>query len=225
LRDYLGGFDFRGDRVTEACGTFSGGEKARLVLALIAWQAPNLLLLDEPTNHLDVEMRFALNRALQEYPGAVVLVSHDRHLLRSTTDEYLLVDGGRTQRFSGDLDDYRRWLVESQENPPGGNGDERRDKGHSAAERKAQRRQAAEQRQQRQPLVKRIRQIEATMERQATSRRTLEQALTDTGLYRDDRKEELKALLEQQAELEKSYTANESEWLELHESLEALQDS
>jgi ATP-binding cassette subfamily F protein 3 len=112
LRDFLAGFGFRGDRVFEPVGPFSGGEKARLVLALVAYRRPNLLLLDEPTNHLDLEMRQALAVALQEYEGAVVLVSHDRHLLRTVADEFLLVADGRARPFDGDLDDYARWLAE-----------------------------------------------------------------------------------------------------------------
>ena len=111
LRSYLGGFDFRGDMATEPCGRFSGGEKSRLALAILIWQKPNLLLLDEPTNHLDLEMREALNLALQEYEGCVVLVSHDRHLLKSTADELWLVADGRAQAFDGDLDDYAKWLA------------------------------------------------------------------------------------------------------------------
>jgi len=113
LRDYLAGFGFRGDRVFEPVGPFSGGEKARLVLALVAYRPPNLLLLDEPTNHLDLEMRQALAVALQEYEGAVVLVSHDRHLLRTVADEFLLVADGRARPFDGDLEDYARWLAEN----------------------------------------------------------------------------------------------------------------
>ncbi len=112
LRDFLGGFDFRGPRCDEPVLNFSGGEKARLALALIAWQKPNLLLLDEPTNHLDLEMRLALTLALQDFEGAVLVVSHDRHLLKSTTDAFLLVADGRVQAFDGDLDDYGRWLVD-----------------------------------------------------------------------------------------------------------------
>ncbi len=110
-RDYLGSFGFRGDRVFEAVGPFSGGEKARLALALVAYSKPNLLLLDEPTNHLDLEMRQALAMALQEYAGAVLMVSHDRHLLATVTDRFLLVDAGSVQEFDGDLDDYARWLA------------------------------------------------------------------------------------------------------------------
>ena len=112
LRDFLGGFDFRGARIDEPVLNFSGGEKARLALALIAWDRPNLLLLDEPTNHLDLEMRLALTMALQEFSGAVLVVSHDRHLLKSTTDNFLLVADGKVEEFDGDLDDYARWLTE-----------------------------------------------------------------------------------------------------------------
>ncbi len=222
LSDYLGGYDFHGDRISEACGTFSGGEKARLVLALIAWQVPNLLLLDEPTNHLDVEMRFALNRALQEFSGAVVLVSHDRHLLRSTTDEFLLVHDGGAQTFDGDLEDYRRWLDEQESES---DSTRTATTGQSAAEKKAQRRLAAEQRQRRQPLMKQIREVERTMEHIAASRLTIENTLSDAAIYADERKEELKALLMQQSELEKSYAATEQEWMELHEALETLDGS
>src|SRR5512139_1045960 len=116
-RDFLASFGFRGDRVFEPVGPFSGGEKARLALALVAWRRPNLLLLDEPTNHLDLEMRQALAMALQEYAGAVVMVSHDRHLLATVTDRFLLVDGGRVTEFDGDLDDYARWLARSGSEP------------------------------------------------------------------------------------------------------------
>src|SRR5690606_1540136 len=111
LRGFLGGFGFSGDRVFEPVGPFSGGAKARLVLALVSYQRPNLLLLDEPTNHLDLEMRQALAVALQDYEAAVVLVSHDRHLLRAVADELVLVDQGRATPFDGDLDDYARWFT------------------------------------------------------------------------------------------------------------------
>jgi ATP-binding cassette subfamily F protein 3 len=110
LRDFLAGFGFRGERVFEPVEPFSGGEKARLVLALVAWQRPNLLLLDEPTNHLDLQMRQALAVALQDYTGAVVLVSHDRHLLRTVADEFRIVHGAQALRFDGDLEDYAQWL-------------------------------------------------------------------------------------------------------------------
>jgi ATP-binding cassette subfamily F protein 3 len=112
LRDFLGSFRFVGDMVTQAVGTLSGGEKARLVLAMLVWQRPNLLLLDEPTNHLDLTTREALSMALNEFEGTVMLVSHDRALLREVCDEFWLVAGGQLKPFDGDLDDYQRWLVE-----------------------------------------------------------------------------------------------------------------
>src|SRR6476620_8918271 len=110
LRNYLGGFNFPGDMATTSIATFSGGEKARLALALIVWQRPNLLLLDEPTNHLDLETREALTVALAQFEGTLVLVSHDRHLLRATTEQFLIVADGKLEPFEGDLDDYRDWL-------------------------------------------------------------------------------------------------------------------
>jgi ATP-binding cassette subfamily F protein 3 len=113
LRNYLGGFDFRGDMVDAPCGRFSGGEKTRLALALMIRTAPNLLLMDEPTNHLDLEMREALTIALQETEAGMVLVSHDRHLLRATCDELWLVADGKVTPFDGDLDDYADWLNQS----------------------------------------------------------------------------------------------------------------
>ncbi len=117
IRDFLGGYGFHGDQALGTVGNFSGGEQARLALALVAWQKPNLLLLDEPTNHLDLEMRHALTLALQEYPGAVLIVSHDRHLLRNTVDEFLLVADGRVEPFDGDLDDYRKLLLDKRAAP------------------------------------------------------------------------------------------------------------
>ncbi len=110
LRNFLGGFAFQGTRVEEAIAPFSGGEKARLALALLIYQRPNLLLLDEPTNHLDLDMRLALSMALQEFKGAMVIVSHDRHMLKTVTDKLLLVDSGKAMEFDGDLDDYAVWL-------------------------------------------------------------------------------------------------------------------
>ena len=112
IRNFLGGFDFHGDKALESIVGFSGGEKARLALAIIVWQKPNLLLLDEPTNHLDLEMRHALTLALQGYEGALVVISHDRHLLRNTVDQFYLVANGSVNEFEGDLDDYQQWLKE-----------------------------------------------------------------------------------------------------------------
>jgi ATP-binding cassette subfamily F protein 3 len=113
LRNFLGGFNFPGTMVTSPIKPFSGGEKARLALAMIVWQRPNLLLLDEPTNHLDLETREALTEALAQFEGTLVVVSHDRHLLRATTDEFIIVADGKLQPFDGDLDDYKDWLLKT----------------------------------------------------------------------------------------------------------------
>ena len=116
-RNYLGGFGFNGDQALMPSGPFSGGEKSRLALALLIYRRPNLLLLDEPTNHLDIEMRQALSLALQDYTGAMIIVSHDRHMLRVTTDRLLLVHGGKVDEFPGSLDDYPRWLADANKQP------------------------------------------------------------------------------------------------------------
>ncbi len=166
LRDYLGGFGFQGDKVTEATERFSGGEKARLVLALIVWQRPNLLLLDEPTNHLDLDMRQALTDALIEFEGALVVVSHDRHLIRSTTDDLYLVHDGKVEPFDGDLDDYQQWLSDVQKQESQGDDASReKDNGNSAQARKDQKRREAELRTQTQPLRKEITRLEKEMEK------------------------------------------------------------
>src|SRR5207249_4507522 len=114
LRNYLGGFNFPGDMATTSIATFSGGEKARLALALIVWQRPNLLLLDEPTNHLDIEMRESLAQALVDFEGGLIVVAHDRHLLSAATDQWILVAGGKVAPFDGGLDDYKEWSRQNQ---------------------------------------------------------------------------------------------------------------
>ncbi len=219
LRDFLGGFGFRGDDADRQVAPFSGGEKARLVLALLVWQRPNLLLLDEPTNHLDLDMRTALTRALQEYEGGVVLVSHDRHLLRSVTDEFILVSDGGAQPFAGDLDDYRQWLLDqSRAEAP-----TQPDKG---PDRKAQRRDAALQRQaqarKRRPLERRLEKIEAQMARLRGRLDELEQQLADPAIYSDAQRQQLQPLLREQGELSQQWEQAELEWLEVGEALEAL---
>jgi ATP-binding cassette, subfamily F, member 3 len=133
LRDYLGSFRFVGDMVTQAVGTLSGGEKARLVLAMLVWQRPNLLLLDEPTNHLDLTTREALSMALNEFEGTVMLVSHDRALLREVCDEFWLVTAGGVSPFDGDLDDYQKWLLEQSREAARESTREARQRGDKAA--------------------------------------------------------------------------------------------
>ncbi|MDQ4430109.1 ABC transporter ATP-binding protein [Yokenella regensburgei] len=221
LRDYLGGFGFQGDKVTEHTARFSGGEKARLVLALIVWQRPNLLLLDEPTNHLDLDMRQALTEALIEFEGALVVVSHDRHLLRSTTDDLYLVHDGKVEPFDGDLDDYQQWLtdVQKQENQPT---EASKDNANSAQARKDQKRREAELRTQTQPLRKEITRLEKEMEKLNAELAQAEETLGDSGLYDQARKAELTACLQQQASAKSGLEECEMAWLEAQEQLEQM---
>ena len=222
IRDFLGGFDFYGDKVLSPVRPFSGGEKARLALALIVWQKPNVLLLDEPTNHLDLEMRQALTLALQEYSGALIVISHDRYLLRNTVDEFYLVADAKVQPFDGDLDDYYQWLQKqnkkndtdlvdaSQGNP------EKLDK-------KAQRQQAAEVRAQLQPVTKRLRAVEATLQQTQVEFKRIEAELSSADLYQTEHKNRLQVLLQQQTEQKKILIEQEGAWLELQEQLEELE--
>ncbi|MBM3072824.1 ABC transporter ATP-binding protein [Lelliottia sp. RWM.1] len=221
LRDYLGGFGFQGDKVTENTERFSGGEKARLVLALIVWQRPNLLLLDEPTNHLDLDMRQALTEALIEFEGALVVVSHDRHLIRSTTDDLYLVHDGKVEPFDGDLEDYQQWLtdVQKQENQPE---DASKDNANSAQSRKDQKRREAERRTQTQPLRKEIARLEKEMEKLNATLAAVEEKLGDSGLYDQSRKAELTDCLQTQAKTKSSLEECEMAWLDAQEQLEAI---
>jgi ATP-binding cassette subfamily F protein 3 len=221
LRDYLGGFGFRGDKVSENTERFSGGEKARLVLALIVWQRPNLLLLDEPTNHLDLDMRQALTEALIEFEGALVVVSHDRHLIRSTTDDLYLVHDGKVEPFDGDLEDYQQWLsdVQKQENQPD---DTVKENSNSAQSRKDQKRRDAELRTQTQPLRKEIARLEKEMEKLHTQLATVEEKLGDSGLYDQTRKAELTECLQVQAKTKSSLEECEMAWLDAQEQLEGM---
>ncbi|MCY1529304.1 putative ABC transporter ATP-binding protein YheS [compost metagenome] len=220
LRDFLGGFDFRGDRCDEPVLNFSGGEKARLALALIAWQKPNLLLLDEPTNHLDLEMRLALTLALQEFSGAVVVVSHDRHLLKSTTDEFLLVADGRVQAFDGDLDDYARWLVDFRaRQAPVASAPVNADK----TDKRAQRQAAAALRQQLAPHKREAEKLEKDLGKLHEQLAKVEARLGDSALYEAARKDELRDLLAEQARLKTREAELEEAWLLALESLEELQ--
>jgi ATP-binding cassette subfamily F protein 3 len=218
LRDYLGGFDFSGDMATAPVENFSGGEKARLALALIVWQQPNLLLLDEPTNHLDLDMREALALALQEFEGAMVLVSHDRHLLRTATDSLMLVADGRLQPFDGDLDDYRAWLDGRRA------GDKPRSDG--GAQRREQKRAEAEARQTlaraRRPIETKLRALEADIARLEHEKSQLETKLASESFYQQGDQDEVTAALRDQARLALALEKAEGEWLELQARLEAI---
>ena len=231
LRDYLGGFDFRGDGVggtstpaTTPCGPFSGGEKSRLALALLIWQRPNLLLLDEPTNHLDLEMRHALTLALQDYEGGMVIVSHDRALLRATCDRFLLVDDGRLQPFDGDLDDYKTWLA--QRRAADATAAQCPDRAADKASRKADREAAAADRQARlaarRPLQKELDQLDKKLGPWNAEKAQLDERLADPALYTGPDAGEVPKLLKRQAELTGKIDEAELRWLELHEALEAI---
>jgi len=225
LRDYLATFGFRAERVFEPVAPLSGGEKSRLVLALIAYGCPNLLLLDEPTNHLDLDMRRALAVALQDYAGAVVLVSHDRHLLKTFADELYVVAEGRVAPFGGDLDDYAKSLAESQrgarESEPVRCGAEP----GSADTRRERKRQEAEQRNRLSPLRAAVAGAERELDRLHGAMAALQAALAAPELYRPEAKERLQELLARQRKLVRETTAAEGTWLECSERLEAAMPS
>ncbi|NUF49649.1 ABC transporter ATP-binding protein [Gilliamella sp. ESL0250] len=227
LRNYLGGFDFQGDKVTEPVKTFSGGEKARLVLALIVWQKPNLLLLDEPTNHLDLDMRQALTEALIDFDGALVVVSHDRHLLRSTTDEFYLVHDHKVEPFDGDLDDYQKWLAEAQKNDNQSNDEINSPKKEnasniSAQDRKEQKRKQAELRAQMQPIKKQLQKEEQMLDKLTHQLKQIEEQLSDPAIYDASKKNELTTLLLEQSQLKNRLEETELQWLELQQQLESF---
>ncbi len=205
LRDFLGGFNFRGDMALQACRHFSGGEKTRLALALLIWQKPNLILLDEPTNHLDMDMRQALDTALQDFDGAMVLISHDRALLESTCDQFLLVDQGTASLFDGDLDDYRQWL----KNRPNTSVAPHDSPSRGREQHARKRQQEADQRK----LAKMVSQLEATMADLEQELATIEAGLADNDLYAGQRNAELQILLTRQADLKSRLEATETEWL------------
>ena len=224
VRDYLGSFAFHGDKVNQPVKSFSGGEKARLVLALIVWQRPNLLLLDEPTNHLDLDMRQALTEALVDYEGSLVVVSHDRHLLRNTVEEFYLVHDKQVEEFKGDLDDYQKWLTEQNNQSTTKSAEEKADteNANSSQNRKEQKRREAELRQQTAPLRKKITQLEEKMNKLSEQLAEIENSLADSELYNAENKEKLTALLAQQVEVKKALEEVEVDWLEAQEQLEEM---
>ncbi|MGK0250431.1 MAG: ATP-binding cassette subfamily F protein 3 [Oleispira sp.] len=239
VRNFLGGFDFRGEKALEVCEPFSGGEKARLALALVAWQKPNLLIMDEPTNHLDIEMREALTMALQTFGGAIVLVSHDRHLLKATVDEYWLVEDGKVTLFEGDLDDYHKHVQAKQAasgfnagqlatNPnsadnQGSSTSENKAAGASAQDRKEQKRLDAERRARLAPMRKELKKLETRMEKLQSILDESESQLGDTALYEAERKADLQKILQQQGDAKSEMEEVEMEWMELSEEMEAAE--
>jgi ATP-binding cassette, subfamily F, member 3 len=222
--NYLGSYDFKGDMARNSCENFSGGEKSRLALALLIWTRPNLLLLDEPTNHLDLEMRHALTLALQDYEGGVILVSHDRALLRATCDKFVLVANGKAEAFDGDLEDYKLWLTsqKSDQNAPPGSAPVLASRAgglNSYAQNKADRQARILQRR---PLLKETEQLEKTLEKLNQEKNVLVARAGETSLYETENKVELQSLLKRQAELADLIDHAEMRWLELHEQLECL---
>ncbi|MFL6674250.1 MAG: ATP-binding cassette domain-containing protein [Massilia sp.] len=233
LRNFLGGFNFPGEMVTSPIAPFSGGEKARLALALIVWQRPNLLLLDEPTNHLDLETREALTMALAQFEGTLVVVSHDRHLLRATTEEFIIVADGRLQPFDGDLDDYKDWLFQTKL----GKGTPvlpvaQESKAApvvapvAAADRKEQKRLEAGERQRvaalKKPIENRLKRLEEQMAKLNAKKAGIDAKLLEPSVYDAANKDELKNLVADQAFCVRDLGQLENEWLELQEQLEGL---
>ncbi|WP_462321741.1 ATP-binding cassette domain-containing protein [Halochromatium sp.] len=231
LRNFLGGFGFSGDQATGLVAPFSGGEKARLALALVVYQRPNLLLLDEPTNHLDLDMRHALSEALQDYQGAVILVSHDRHLLRITCDSLLLVDEGAVLPFEGDLDDYPTWISQRATRRRLAANAGTSSRGDSPAQAAAStspskrdlRRRDAEARARLQPLRRELKRLEQRLETLTEQRDQLEQALAEPALYEPDAKPRLLVLVDDKRRLDTELDEIEQSWLALGEELEQLQ--
>jgi ATP-binding cassette, subfamily F, member 3 len=229
LRDFLGGFNFPGEMATAPIAPFSGGEKARLALALIIWQKPNLLLLDEPTNHLDLETRHALTMALAQFEGTLILVSHDRALLRATTDQFMLVAKHRLQAFDGDLDDYRDWLLQhaaeqraalklaaAGENTSTG----------TAVNRKDQKREEAQTRQRltqlRKPLLARVEKLEKEMEKLNAEKAGLDAFVADPDNYADQHKLKMGETVRRLGEINNRLAELEMEWLDAQEQIEQI---
>jgi ATP-binding cassette subfamily F protein 3 len=216
LRDFLGGFDFRGDMVMQKVASFSGGEKARLALALIVWQRPNLLLLDEPTNHLDIDMREALAEALVDFEGALIVVAHDRHLLASATDQWMLVADGRVAPFEGDLDDYKEWAkryrarasgVASSESAAPAPGVSRKDERRAEAEERQRLSQA------RKPFEKKLAAIEKELEPLTAESRETEAWLSSGEAYEEANRERLQSVLRRRGEIAERIAVLEEDWL------------
>jgi ATP-binding cassette subfamily F protein 3 len=214
LRNFLGTFNFPGDMALGPIAAFSGGEKARLALALIVWQRPNLLLLDEPTNHLDLDTREALTVALAQFEGTLVLVSHDRHLLRATTEQFLIVADGRLRPFDGDLEDYRDWLLKEKSGQP-----ERAAK--LPASKPAAARPPAKSGPSRKSLESRVKRLEELVGRANAKKAEVEARLADPAIYQDPARTALDAALADQAHIARDLDALEAEWLEKQSELES----
>ena len=223
MRDFLGGFGFGHDAVTSPVAPLSGGEKTRLALALLVLERPNLLLLDEPTNHLDLDMREALAASLQSFSGALVLVSHDRHLLRLVSDALWLVADGRAEPFKGDIDDYARWLADRHAAPaPGG----LPPAGETTTDtRRERRRRLADERRRSAPLRREIEALERRLGALNEERTSIESVLAGGAIYREGEQARLHELLVRRGKLDEEISTIESTWLEMSERLDALGDS
>lgn len=228
LRNFLGGFNFQGPMALSSIAPFSGGEKARLALALLIWQKPNLLLLDEPTNHLDIEMREALTFALQDFKGALIVVSHDRHILRATVDDFWLIEDGQIAPFDGDLDDYARYSQEKRSLDKSASSAEvnAQSDATSSLNRKEQKRLEAGARQKlanaRKPLEKKLAKIETDMARVSQEQSIVTASLADETLYQPARKDELQKVLASESKLKLEMEALETDWMLITDELENI---
>ncbi len=235
LRNYLGGFHFQGDRVAESIENFSGGEKARLALALLIWQKPHLLLLDEPTNHLDLDMRHALTIALQQFNGALIVVSHDRSLLANCVDDFWLVADGTVKPFDGDLDDYRAWCAQSWQLFKQSTHDKKTDpnnengEGESSQNKKEARQQAAQRRTAlnaaQKPLKQKLEKLEKQLEAAQKENDELQNWLASEAAYATEHKDELASAVRRNSELTAQIAELEEQWLALHEELETIEQA
>ena len=220
IRNFLGGFLFTGEMATAPIAPFSGGEKARLALAMLVWQKPNLLLLDEPTNHLDLDMRHALTLALQSFEGALILVSHDRSLIEATTDQFLLIDQGSLKTFDGDLNDYRAWRL-AQENATAAPA-----QSSQSQSRKDTKRQEAQMRQERarrtKPVQQKIAQAEREIAALTAAQQQCEAILSQESIYQPENKAKLQETLAKVNEIKVKLTKFEEDWLQWQEDLETI---
>ena len=217
-RSFLGRFGFSGDQALSPVKTMSGGEKARLVLALIVQDKPQLLLLDEPTNHLDLEMRQALVFALQDFEGAIILIAHDRFLLESCVDEFYLIANGLVSDFNGDIDDYQQWLNDEKKQVTKNN----KTSNENTVDKKQVRREQAELRKKAAPLRKKADTLEKQVHRWQEELTQVEKSLSDSELYQSEHKAKLTKLIKQQAQLTGDIEENEMHWLEFEEQIEEI---
>ncbi|MBT7443461.1 MAG: ATP-binding cassette domain-containing protein [Methylococcales bacterium] len=219
IRNFLGQYGFNADKAFTEIDHLSGGEKARLVFSMLIAQKPHLLLLDEPTNHLDIDMRHAINVALQSYEGGMIIVSHDRFLLESVTDQFYLVSDGKLTPYDGDLSDYQSWLQKQSDAA------EPSEESISVNSKKLQRQEKAQLRKQLQPIQNKVKKLDKKLHELQQKQATLEEKLADAEIYNDDNKETLKKLLAEQATLNQDLEQTEMDWLDFSEQLEELENS